>query len=59
MDETTVLILMCSIIAVMTPNMTYMGRLKPEPPCSLLLDEDGWKLLYCVTNKTKKEPCIR
>ena len=55
-EKTTALILMYSIIAVMILNMTYMGRLKPEASCSLLLGETEWKLLYCVANKTKKEP---
>jgi hypothetical protein len=50
---------MYSIIAVMILNITYMGRLKPELPCSVMLEEDEWKLwklLYCVANKTNKEP---
>jgi hypothetical protein len=55
-DKTTVLILMYSIIAVMILNMTYAGRLTPEQPCSLVLGEEEWKLLYCATNKTRKEP---
>ncbi|MDR0642943.1 MAG: hypothetical protein LBG07_10840 [Treponema sp.] len=37
-------------------NMTYAGRLTPDAPCSLLLGEEEWKLLYCVANKTRKEP---
>jgi hypothetical protein len=37
-------------------NMTYMGRLKPEAPCSVLLGPEEWKLLYCIANKTNKEP---
>jgi hypothetical protein len=56
MDKTTVLILMHSIIAVMILNMTYVARLAPDLPCSLLLGEDEWKLLYCAANKTRKEP---
>ncbi|MDR3192514.1 MAG: IS4 family transposase [Treponema sp.] len=55
-DRTTSLILMYSIIAVMILNMTYMGRLTPELPCSVILGEEEWKLLYCVANKTKKGP---
>jgi hypothetical protein len=55
-DKTVSLILMYSIIAVMILNMTYAARLAPELPCSLLLGEDGWKLLYCAGNKSKKEP---
>jgi hypothetical protein len=55
-DKTTALILMYSIIAVMILNTTYAARLTPCLPCSLLLGEEEWKLLYCVANKSKKEP---
>jgi hypothetical protein len=40
----------------MIMNMTYAARLTPDMPCSLLLGEGEWKLLYCVANKSKKEP---
>jgi hypothetical protein len=56
MDKTVTLILMYSIIAVILLNMTYAARLTAELPCSLLLGEDEWKLLYCMVNKTKKGP---
>jgi hypothetical protein len=55
-DKTAALIMMYSVIAVMILNLTYAGRLTPGLPCSLLLGPDEWKLLYCVANKTKKEP---
>jgi hypothetical protein len=55
-EKNMVLILMYSIIAVMILNTTYAARLTPELPCSLLLGEDEWKLLYCAANKVKKEP---
>jgi hypothetical protein len=55
-EKTVALILMYSIIAGKILNMTYMGRLKPEAPCSVLLGLDEWKLLYCIANKTKEEP---
>jgi hypothetical protein len=55
-DKTTILILTYSIIAVKILNMTYAARLTSCLPCSLLLGEDEWKLLYCVANKSKKEP---
>jgi hypothetical protein len=55
-NKTVALILMYSIIAVRILNMTYMGRFKPEISCSVLLGPDEWKLLYCIANKTKKEP---
>ena len=56
MDKTTELILRYSIIAGKILNMTYAGRLTPELPCSLLLGEAEWKLLYGVANKSRKEP---
>jgi hypothetical protein len=55
-EKSATLIMMYSIIAVMIMNMTYAARLTPDTPCSLLLGETEWKLLYCVANKTKKEP---
>jgi hypothetical protein len=55
-EKNATLIMMYSIIAVMIMNMTYAARLTPDAPCSLLLGEAEWKLLYCVANKTKKEP---
>jgi hypothetical protein len=47
---------MYSIIAVMIMNMTYAARLTPDAPCSLLLGEAEWKPLYCIANKSEKEP---
>jgi hypothetical protein len=37
-------------------NMTYAGRLTPDLPCSMILEKEEWKLLYCVANKTKDPP---
>jgi hypothetical protein len=42
-DKTMTLILMYSIIAAMTLNMTYAARLTPRPPCSLLLEKEDRK----------------
>ena len=50
------LILMYSIISVMILNMTYLSRLNPELPCSAIFDEEEWKTLYCISNKTKLPP---
>jgi hypothetical protein len=55
-DKITTLILMYSIIAVFIMNLTYVARINPELPCSVLFCEDEWKLLYCMANKTKKPP---
>lgn len=55
-DKTTLLVLMYSIIAVSIMNLTYIARLRPELPCDIFFEEDEWKLLYCVSNKTKNAP---
>ena len=55
-EKTTLLVLMYSIIAVSIMNLTYIARLHPELPCSIFFDEDEWRLLYCVSNKTKNAP---
>ncbi|MDR0708034.1 MAG: DUF3795 domain-containing protein [Treponema sp.] len=60
--KTTPLILMHSIIAVMILNTAYAARLTPEPPCSLLVGEDEWKLRnkyiegYCMEIYTRANP---
>jgi hypothetical protein len=53
-EKSATLIMRYSIIAVMI--MTYAARLRPDAPCSLVLGEGEWKLLYGVANKIKKEP---
>jgi hypothetical protein len=55
-DKTTHLLLMYSFIAVRILNMTYVARVNPDLPCSILFDEDEWKILYCMANKTKSPP---
>jgi hypothetical protein len=35
--------------------MTYMGRLKPDAPCSAPPGLDEWKPPHCVANKAKKD----
>jgi hypothetical protein len=56
MDKTTLLVLMYSVIAVVIMNMAYIARIHPEEPCTALLEEDEWKLLYRAANKTKNAP---
>jgi len=56
MDKTTLLVLMYSIIAVLILNMTYIARILPNVSCTVLFEEDEWKVLYCAANKTKKAP---
>jgi hypothetical protein len=56
MEKTEFLILMYSVIAVFIMNLTYIARLNPDLPCTVLFDDDEWKLLYCAANRTKKVP---
>jgi hypothetical protein len=56
MEKTKILILMYSVIAVFIMNLTYIARLNPDLPCTILFEDDEWKLLYCAANKTKKTP---
>jgi hypothetical protein len=56
MEKTKTLILMYSVIAVFIMNLTYIARVNPELPCTILFDEEEWKVLYCVANRTKEAP---
>jgi hypothetical protein len=55
-SRTVSLIFMYSVIAVFIMNLTYMARINPDLPCSILFDEEEWKILYCAANKTKVPP---
>jgi hypothetical protein len=55
-EKINLLILLYSIIAVKIMNMTYLARLCPDLSCDLIFEEDEWKILYCVVNKTKDPP---
>ena len=50
------LILVYSIISARILGMTYMARQCPEEPCTLFLEEDEWKVLYCIANRTSTAP---
>jgi len=52
------LILMYSIISIRILSLTYLARQKPETPCTALMEEQEWKVLYCIANKTSKVPSI-
>ena len=56
MDKTVLLVLMYSIISVLILNMTYIARIHPNISCTVIFEEDEWKLLFCAANKTKKAP---
>jgi len=55
-DKIITVLLMYSIISIKILNMTYLARISPELPCSIIFGEDGWKILYCTANKTQLPP---
>ncbi|UOF88778.1 IS4 family transposase [Fodinisporobacter ferrooxydans] len=52
------LILMYSIISIRILSMTYKARQNPETPCTEFLEEQEWKVLYCIANRTSTIPPI-
>jgi len=50
------LLLMYSIISIKILNMAYLARISPELSCSVIFEEDEWKILYCAVNKTQTPP---
>jgi hypothetical protein len=52
-----------SIVAWRLMYLTYLARIKPNSPCSIVLGEDEWKALFCYTDKKnippKKPPNIK
>jgi hypothetical protein len=46
MEKTESLVLMYSIISVFIMNLTYITRISPDLPCTVLFDDDEWKILY-------------
>ncbi|MDR3356043.1 MAG: hypothetical protein LBO04_02535 [Spirochaetaceae bacterium] len=56
-EKMKVLILMYSVIAVFIMNLTYMARIHPELPCTILFKDEEWKILYLrAAHRTKKVP---
>ena len=45
-----------SVIAMFIMTITYIGRILPDLPCSVFFDDDEWKALYKIVNKTKYAP---
>jgi hypothetical protein len=56
MEKTKTLIFMYSVISVFIMNLTYIARVNPCLPCTILFDEEEWKVLYCAANRTKEAP---
>jgi hypothetical protein len=56
MEKTKTLILMYSVVAVFIMNLTYRARINSGLPRAILFDEEEWKVLHCVVNRTKEAP---
>jgi len=54
MEKTTLLVLMYSIIATLLMNIPYIARINPRLSCAVFFEDDEWKTLYRMANKTKK-----
>ncbi|MDO9535341.1 MAG: IS4 family transposase, partial [Bacillota bacterium] len=50
------LILVYSIISVRILGMTYLARHYPEELCTMFFEEEEWKVLYCIANRTSISP---
>jgi hypothetical protein len=50
------LILMYSIIATRILCLTYLARENPETSCETMFQEEEWKVLYRITNRTSDLP---
>jgi len=55
-EKLCTLTLLYSLIALKILHLTYIGRIAPNLPCNLLFEDDEWKVLYCIANKTKEPP---
>jgi hypothetical protein len=49
-------LLIYSVIALFIMTATYLGRISPDMPCNFFFDDDEWKILYRIANKTKLPP---
>ena len=50
------LILMYSIFAIQILSITYLARQTPDASCEEILEEQEWKVLYRIVNKTSDLP---
>ena len=55
-DKLSKAILLYSIIATKIMNITYIARTQGDKTCDGILDENEWKTLYCIANKTNIPP---
>lgn len=45
-----------SVIAMFIMTITYIGRILPGLPCSVFFEDEEWKAMYKIVNKTKFAP---
>lgn len=50
------LISIYSIIALEIMHLRYLGRMRPDDSCEISFEEDEWKVLYRVANRTRDLP---
>lgn len=50
------LLLCYSIIAIQLQYLTYIGRQNPDLPCTVVMEEEEWKVLHRIAYKTKQLP---
>lgn len=55
-DRLRKLLLMYSMIAVRLQHLTYAAREWPEAPCTEVMEEEEWQVLYRVARQTRKLP---
>jgi hypothetical protein len=55
-EKITAVLFMKSVIAMFIMTITYIGRILPDIPCNVFFDDDEWKVLYKIVNKTKYAP---
>lgn len=49
-------LLLANVVAWRLLWMTYLGRVEPELPASLVLDEEEWQALVCFVQRTPTPP---
>ena len=53
------ILLIYSVIALFIMAITYLGRLVPDIPCDLFLEENEWKMLHRIIHKKQRRKCLR
>ena len=51
-DKIKPILLIYSVIAMFVMTITYIGRILPDTPCNVFFDEDEWKILFSIVNKS-------